>query len=291
MKPLIIALSCVLVSSGVYAADSSLTAAKDLYASAAYEDALSVLTGLASSTDVSPDVTQQIEQYRAFCLYALGRRSEAESVAEALIRRDPMFQPAADELSPRIETMFTDVQKKVLPVLIREKYRMAKAAVERKEFGAAEPQLVGVAQMAERAHTLGLTDESLSDIAVLAEGFLQLTRAASQPQQAVRMTEIGSESPAVAMKANNAAVNAAVASPQVFVQGSPGVTAPVPIRQTLPSIPVRGVDARIGEPCVRSDGRRRGQAVEVQAGHEGRRSGPLRQVRRRGGSERGSALI
>ena len=61
----------------------SLDAAKDLYASAAYEEALSTLSRLSEGGVSAPAVARQVDEYRAFCLYALGRTAEAESVAES----------------------------------------------------------------------------------------------------------------------------------------------------------------------------------------------------------------
>src|SRR5579872_1067512 len=111
-------------SSGVsYAADDTLSAAKDLYASAAYEDALSMLTRL--SEGATPDVALQVDVYRAFCLYALGRATEAEALTQGVVRKDPLFQLKADEVSPRVDAMFTEVRRQLLPGLIRDKYRSA----------------------------------------------------------------------------------------------------------------------------------------------------------------------
>jgi hypothetical protein len=53
-----------------------LSEARDLYASAAYEDALGALSRL----DKDAPVTEQVDQYR---LFALGRTAEAQAVAEA----------------------------------------------------------------------------------------------------------------------------------------------------------------------------------------------------------------
>src|SRR5579863_2105895 len=69
-------------------AQDPLAAAKDLYASAAYEEALSTLTSVTEQS--APDIIHQADQYRAFCLLALGRNAEAESAAESAIRHDPL---------------------------------------------------------------------------------------------------------------------------------------------------------------------------------------------------------
>ena len=95
----------------------ALTAARDLYASAAYEDALAVLNRVPESGR-PPDETRAISQYRVFCLLALGRTSEAERAIEALVARDPTYRPAANDVSPRVRAAFTDVRRRVLPVAV-----------------------------------------------------------------------------------------------------------------------------------------------------------------------------
>ncbi len=81
------------------------------------EDALSALT---RARDGAPDV-QQIDQYRTFCLFALGRTKEAETLAESIVRTDPLLKLDARDASPRIEAMFSAIQKRLLPGLIRER--------------------------------------------------------------------------------------------------------------------------------------------------------------------------
>ena len=66
----------------------ALNAARDLYASAAYEDALAVLNRMPEATTRTPDEARTLSQYRAFCLLALGRTAEAERAIETMITRD-----------------------------------------------------------------------------------------------------------------------------------------------------------------------------------------------------------
>jgi len=69
-------------------AQDTISVARDLYASAAYEEALSTLSRMDGAT-AAPDVARQVDEYRAFCLYALGRTREAESIAESMVRKHP----------------------------------------------------------------------------------------------------------------------------------------------------------------------------------------------------------
>src|SRR5262245_37968523 len=89
----------------------SLAVARDLYASAAYEDALAVLNRLAPANR-NAEETRGVEEYRAFCLIALGREAEAQRAIEAVVTNDPSYRPASD-VSPRVRTAFADVRRRM----------------------------------------------------------------------------------------------------------------------------------------------------------------------------------
>ena len=114
----------------------SLGAARDLYAAAAYDDALTVLNGLRESGRREDSVL--IEQYRAFCLLALGRAAEADSAIEAAVIAAPFAQPWESEASPRVRSAFREVRRRVLPAIIEQQYGDARAAFERKDTTAAD---------------------------------------------------------------------------------------------------------------------------------------------------------
>ena len=71
---LIIAAAGAMSAAGA-ASDAALARAKDLYLSAAYEDALMVLGNV--KADVSASEAVEAAEYRVFCLLALNRRAEA----------------------------------------------------------------------------------------------------------------------------------------------------------------------------------------------------------------------
>jgi hypothetical protein len=175
MKAIVILGLLVVAVPAVLAAQDPLSTAKDLYASASYEEALTTLAGIEPSS--ATETTRQVDMYRAFSLYALGRTAEAEKVAESLIRRDPLVE--LDEASPRIEAMFQDVRKRLLPVMIRAEYRTARADLDQKKPESAKAHLIDARQMLARAQKLGAWDEGLADLQVLVDGFLDLTRAAA----------------------------------------------------------------------------------------------------------------
>ena len=103
----ILIIGVVLVAAGAgLGAQDPLSAAKDLYASAAYEDALSTLSRMDGGS-TAPEIARQVDEYRAFCLYALGRTREAESdrggddpegTAGAIGRRRRVAAPRIDVL-------------------------------------------------------------------------------------------------------------------------------------------------------------------------------------------------
>src|SRR4030088_1159525 len=138
------------------AAQDPLGAARDLYASADYEKALATLTRLHDDT-TSADQTE-VDEYRAFCLFALGRTREAVGVSERLIAKNPTLQLDSAEASPRIIAMFADVRKRMLPGLIREHYRTARAALDSKDPAAAEARFEEVRRMIEEADKVSAID-------------------------------------------------------------------------------------------------------------------------------------
>jgi TonB family protein len=254
MKCLTFLLACSLGAAASARGDDSLTAARELYVSAAYEEALAMLTRLRGAEDSGgAQSALQIDEYRALCLYALGRTGEAESAAQALIRKDPFFQLATDDISPRVESMFAAVRRQLLPVLIREKYRAAKTTIDRKAFDAAQPQLGLVRHLIDQADALGINDETIADIGVLTDGFLDLVRASSSGTAASTETPTGTPpgtagSDAAGRTASRVASPTAVGAPAT-VSAMPGsavngsdsregeVFPPVTVRQRLPPIP------------------------------------------------------
>jgi TonB family protein len=257
MKATLIA-GLVLVATQVgVGAQDSLTAAKDLYASAAYEDALSTLTRLTEGGGAAPDIARQVDEYRAFCLYALGRTGEAESVAETMIRRDPMMKLDSPDVSPRLEVMFSTVRKRLLPSLIRERFKTARTALEQKNLKEAEPQLAEAKLMIADAEKLSIKDEGLADLSVLVDGFLQLVRSTADQRQATAQqaaTNVPQESPAVMGPATPAtaprrteaapapaprrteSAPAPASAPRVYTVDDVGVVPPAVINQRMPAM-------------------------------------------------------
>jgi hypothetical protein len=231
MKSFLIAVMCLGVALPAVAQDP-LSAAREQYASADYEQALATLGGLRGS-ETSSSVLEQVEQYRAFCLFALGRTADAVSVAEGLVKKNPMLELDATDASPRLSAMFTDVRRRLLPALIRERYRQARTALDDKNFLSAEPRLVEVRQMLTEAEEINAMDEGMSDLRVLVDGFLDLTRGLREGAAAdkARLEAAAKET------AQKAAATPAVVRVPTFDSSAANVTAPVALRQDVPQVP------------------------------------------------------
>ena len=242
-----------LIAAGAAAtrAQDSLSAAKDLYASAAYEDALSTLSRVEADAPTA-DVARQADEYRAFCLFALGRTQEAETVAEEMIRRHPLARLDSPDASPRIAAMFDDVRKRLLPSVIREQFRSARTAIDSKKFSAAEAQLIETRTLIQDAGRLGVPDDRLGDLGELVEGFLGLIQSVPQraatPSAAAQPVAPQTTTAVVAAAAHTAApatAPAAAAHPPAaqpvlrpYTIADEGVTAPITVEQRLPAMPL-----------------------------------------------------
>jgi TonB family protein len=116
---------CVLSGSAIFANQepqapaagaSPLARAKELYLSADYDQALSLLEGILG--EGAPASAAEAAQYRIFCLLALDRGDDAKKAIEALVAADPFFRPS-DQASQRIRTIFQDTRKAMLPALVQ----------------------------------------------------------------------------------------------------------------------------------------------------------------------------
>ena len=226
MKPLALAAASLLLATTAVAQES-LGAAKELYASAAYEEALSALTRLNAAAVPDSTGKSEVDEYRAFCLFALGRTAEAESVAESLLTKEPLLQLDPRDASPRIVAMFDSVRKRVLPRVIREEYKSVRAAIDRKEYAEARPGLLRVRRLLDEADRSGASDEALGDLRVLVDGFIDLTHAVAEVRAATEQAT---------QRASVADASAPAAEP-MYDSSSRDVTAPVIVSQQVPPVP------------------------------------------------------
>jgi hypothetical protein len=206
-----------------------LSAAKDLYASARYDEALTVLNGLRSG---EPADRKSVEQYRSLCLLALGRASEAESAIAAVVTADPTYRPGESDASPRVRSTFTDVRRRLLPDIATSRYVSAKAAYDRREWAVAEDQFRVVLSLIDDPDMSG----RLRDLRVLTLGFLELSAKAAAPPPPPP-----APAPAPEPKAPQpVAAPPALAAPdplKIYGSDDAGVLPPVVIKQNIPLVP------------------------------------------------------
>src|SRR5262245_11589838 len=117
--------------------DDTLAHAKELYASAAYDEALAVLDRLQGADRPVAEATS-IAEYRVFCLLALDRRDEAQKNIEGILHDNPLYLPSGDQASPRIQSVIRDVRRQSLPKIVLERYAQAKASFEQKDPAAGQ---------------------------------------------------------------------------------------------------------------------------------------------------------
>lgn len=169
-------------------AQPPLETVKTMYAAARYEDALAVLGKMPADR-----TSAELEQYRVFCLIALGRDADARQAIERLVTADPLYTPDPVETSPRVRERFAEVREEVLPDVVRTMYLEARAALDRKDRADAIARFERVLQVIDAA---GLP--TLEDMRVLVAGFLDLSRAlpAPAPEPAPASVEAADPEPA-----------------------------------------------------------------------------------------------
>jgi len=201
-----------------FAAEDPLDAAKTLYLSAAYEEALSALSNLPTNVDVD-----QADKFRALCFLALNRNRDAQQALETLATRRPLLK-FDDAESPKLVMMFRDARTKVLPAAARTMYASAKASFEQGELTKAASGFADLLSLLSEKELAG--QPAFADLRMLAEGFSKLTD-----------QQIAAERAAAALKTAAAAPAPPVAAPdpaRVYTSDDADVIPPVAIEQTIP---------------------------------------------------------
>jgi tetratricopeptide (TPR) repeat protein len=247
-RTLVAAVTVALVSAftGTAAAQGPLAEVRALYAAAAYEDALSALGKMDSSKmDSSAAARGEAEQFRAFCLIALGRTADAERAIEAVVSADPLFVPESSDVSPRILAMFNDVRRRLLPEIARRVYLDGRSAFQAKDFAVASRQFDQVMRLIDQAGADNAA--AMDDLRILVAGFVDLTKAAIE-------TPSPRVSNAAAAARPDATRSQAAAGPEDF-------TGPVIVHQELPPW---------NPPTAAMGGRAYSGAVKIVIGPDGR---------------------
>jgi TonB family protein len=157
-------------------AAQALARAKEMYLSASYDEALTVLDGV--QEEAPNGAAMEIAQYRVFCLMALGRGDDAKKTMESMVSVDPFYRLPDALTPPRIRTAYQDTRRAMLPLLVQRRYMDAKTAFDKKD-----PRAVDYFD-----RVLALIDDpelkggpAMADLRTVASGFRDLAKAASAP--------------------------------------------------------------------------------------------------------------
>ncbi len=165
------------------AAQDSIAAARDLYTTADYREALAMLTRLRPAATASADI-RAIDQYRAFALFALGQAVEAERVVEGIASIDPTWTLPAGEAPPRIEALFAQARERALPAVLRQRLAAARALYSEKRYDAAAEAFTGLLVLLDDATLARAAGADLPSMSALATGFRDLSLAADEQARA-----------------------------------------------------------------------------------------------------------
>ncbi len=225
-----VALACVFfagLSVSASADDAQLDHAKELYRSAAYDEALGVLDTIRATAPSKE--TLEASEYRVFCLVALDRKDEARNAIATLISANPFYELSEAQASPRVRAVFTEVRKSLLPSLVQTAYTEAKAAFDRKDPESA----AGFERVLTLLRDPDLSSNSdLGDLAVVAAAFRDLSAARELAAAAA------SAAPAAPPARDNSSPAESAAArppePAVYRDGASNLVPPAIVSQTLP---------------------------------------------------------
>jgi TonB family protein len=192
------------------AAQNEIETAHRALTSAAYEDALATLSRL----DVSPSSPEavRVAKYRALCLLALGRESDADEAVRTVLRADPLYEPDTAEVSATVKGEYAIVRERLLPSVVDERYKQAKAAFDGHDYRAASGQFRTVIDLIDAFPLTGNDAALMTDLRRLSTEFFDLS-----------------------VKLGTSATPAQDSSDRIYDAGTPGILPPKPIRRALPT--------------------------------------------------------
>lgn len=141
----IVALMLLLLADRVLLArtQGTLESAVALYAAAAYDDALAMLDRLPAE-GLDPAARVSVDHYRMLCLLALGRTDEAERVVASLLEVHPTYRISDGDTSPRVQKVFLDARRRVLPGVVRQRYEQARKLYTARDYAGAATEFAVV---------------------------------------------------------------------------------------------------------------------------------------------------
>ena len=229
---LIVLLACGALAATVAPAraQASLGKAKELYASANYDEALSMLNTLGSTSDERDAAV--VAMYRVLCLVAVGRTAEVDTAIDRLVAQHPLYRPPSDEMSPRIQKAVSSARVRLLPSMVQKRYEESKTAYDRGDYAASSVGFKWVLSALADPDISYLSAQSpLADIKTLSTGFVDLSeKALAPPPVAMTPATVTIAPPPPA----STAMTRGRDMKRVFSPEDSDVVAPVVTKQTMP---------------------------------------------------------
>ena len=218
-------------------AQATLGKAKELYASANYDEALSMLNALGSSSEESDAAA--VAMYRVLCLVAVGRTGEVDTAIDRLVVQHPLYRPPSDEMSPRIQKAVSSARVRLLPSMVQRRYEESKTAYDRGDFAASSAGFKWVLSALADPDISYLSAQSpLADIKTLSSGFVDLSeKALAPPPAAMAPAVVTIAPPPPASASASALVTRGRDMKRVFSVEDSDVVAPVITKQAMPRFP------------------------------------------------------
>jgi TonB family protein len=217
---------------------------RQLYESAAYEEALEAIKGITAMPAAPASGVAVLQRYRALCLLALDRSSEAERAVEAILTQDPSYSPSANDTSPRFVALLDRTRSRVLPVLAQKSYEDAKRDFDDRRLQEAATGFARVIALLEHPSIDSSTPAS-RDLRTLATGFLQLSRPPAPSAVSQETTGSVPETPALETVSAPTTIDqgdrslarpaASLAHGRIYSADDLEVTPPETVRQDLPN--------------------------------------------------------
>jgi TonB family protein len=211
------------VPSAIAAAD--LGEAKVLYGNASYDEAIQELNAIHDAAEAN-----QVDQYLALCLLALGKPGEAEHPLEEILAREPLYALDQVDTSPKLLDLFHQVRRRVLPAAALDAYSRGRADYEAKRFSAAVEQFKRLIEISNDPES----GDSVGALKQLGDGFLTLSKAALTPAAPVA-SAVPSSVPASIPPTASVTPRSLPDDPdRIYTSADAGVVPPKPIDRQLP---------------------------------------------------------
>ena len=218
------------------AVQDSLASARDLYTTADYREALTMLSRLRPAA-TTPEEARTIDQYRAFALFALGQAAEAELVVEGIAGIDPTWTLPAGEAPPRLATLFAQARERALPGVLRQRLAAARALYSEKRYDASAEAFTAVLLLLEDPAMVKAAGSDLQSMTALATGFRDLSLAADEQVRAAAARQAPAPNPTSIAAATPGAPDSTAAAAPATTPAAEPAPSPAPAASSGSEIP------------------------------------------------------